>query len=213
MAFSAKRKIGAKRKLKDELGLGGLSNLLPDVPTPKQILRELLTGIFARYSRRKAKIQIQTTYDFSSQRDRKAYKKNVLDAYYQACYVTTLQSSLSVLGEVIFSTPIITSALAQGWQVVLGNVASAFDEHVQRMNHGQVFSKAQVEAQGIINRAVQLSKQHKKKFNVKVTNPAPYLTDARTPQYWDHILRTAWKRQSKELQRVFDQQITRLFGK
>ena len=209
LKMAVKRRIQAKRKIKRQLGLDDLLSFIPNVPTPRSILRQLLQGLFGRIFNRPKPV-VKKEYNFSSKKDRQLYSQHVVDAYYQACYATTAQSTLAVLGEVIFSTPIVSSALAQGWRITRGAVGS-FNRLVVRLNHGEVFAKAQQQNQPVINQVIRDSKKHRKDYDLNIANPAPYLRDARTEGYWRYIVTNAWRHQQKQLQKIFDKQAKILF--
>ena len=212
MAFSTKRKIGIKRRARKAAGLEGLApSFLPEVPSFKTIIRQLLSGLFRQTIRRKR--VIRKTYELTTITNISRPLTDVQKAFKIAAHLTTLQSVLHVLGEMIYSTPIITSALAQGWRISK-NKAGAFNPKVTRLNHEAIFYKAQAAADPEMRRVMESSRRHAEKHNVDidlhVTNPAPYLEDARPTSYWQTIMKNAWRRESAKLQKTFDSNAKRL---
>ena len=211
---SLRRRVGVRRRLKQEAGLTGLiPNILPDKPSFASILRQLLAGIFS--SQQRTRRVVRKEYEFTV-KGRKKMRRDMLRAYYQAAHVTTAQAALIALGEVIYSTPIITSRLAQNWSLKVSRAISAFKAVVIKKNHEQVFMDAQQEFQPELEKI----KQHAKKtadrsrgdvdIDLHLTNPTPYITKARTPAYWSATIARAWAYQQRNLQKVFDKNAKRL---
>ena len=205
------RRIQAKRRAKKAAGLDGLiPSFLPEVPSVKTILRQLLAGLFSRGLVSRKRI-VKKHYEWTD-KGRKELKVDMTKAFNQAAQISTAQSAMQVLGEVIFSTPIITSALAQGWKLTTGKTAGVFNPKVPKLNHGQVFSQAQTEASPELQRVMKSVKQHQKIPDITITNPAPYLEEARPASYWRYIINNAWTRQARMLQKTFDTHAKRMFG-
>lgn len=208
MAFSAKRKFGAKRRAKKAAGLEGLiPSFLPEVPSVRSILRQLLTGLFR--STGTTKRIVKKEYEFTV-KGRKQYKQDLQRAFDTAATQTTIQSALHVLGEIIYSTPIITSALAQAWKLSTRR-SNQFNPSVTRMNHEAVFAKARAEASPEMQRVIKSAKKlSDREVDLYVTNSAPYIEDARPAAYWRSILNNAWARQARVLQKTFSKNAKRL---
>ena len=203
------RRIQARRRVKKAAGLEGIiPNILPDKPSFASILRQLLAGIFSPTRSRQRRI-VRKEYQWDV-KGRKKMRRDMVRAYYQAAHVTTAQAALTALGEIIYSTPIITSRLAQNWALRVSRAVSAFKSVVAKKTHEQVFMDAQR------NFAPELEKikQHAKKtanrdsgkvdIDLTISNPTPYLNKARSEAYWAVVIRRAWGYQRSQLQKIFE---------
>ena len=210
MAFSTKRKIGAKRRVKRAVGLEGLTpNLLPEVPSFRSIIRQLLAGLLARTSRRQ---KIKRQYKLTEITQITQVIENVQQAFTVAAYQSTIQSAIHVLGEMIYSTPIQTSSLAQAWQLTRRK-SGVFVPAKTRLTYEAIFAKAVAEAQTEIHQVMVMVRRGGKQvddIDLQIINPAPYLDDARPRAYWDAIMTNAWQRQAIRLQKEFDRNASKL---
>ena len=204
MVVSAKRKIGAKRRVKKAVGLEGLiPNLLPEVPSFKSILRQLLAGLLIPPTR--SRRVIRKTYQIT---EISKFKVDLITTTRMIVYQATIKSAVNVLGEMIYSTPIITSALAQGWKLSL-SPRGGFNPTVPRLNHEAVFSKAVIDAKSTIAKLMNEAKRGKRieDIDLYIINPAPYLNDARPETYWNTIMTNAWRRQQALLPKQIERDL------
>lgn len=214
MALSPKRKLGVKRRAKKAAGLEGLvPSFLPEIPSLRSIIRQLLAGLFSKALRGRKRI-VKKTYELKDLTEITNPTRDIHRAFKTAATQTTLQSMLHVLGEMIYSTPIVTSALAQGWRISRSRQGGAFNPKVARLNHEAVFYKAQAAASPEMERVMASAKKMFNKGETRVdlhiTNPAPYLEEARPTSYWQSIMKNAWLRQQAKLQKTFDDNAKKL---
>ena len=209
MAFSASRKIGARRRIRAALGVRGLGGFIPEAPSFQSIVRQLITGVFVRGVTTKRIVKPQYTLEeVAKGKLSKAMKKAAI----QASFLTTAQAALHVLGELIFSSPIRRSNLAQAWRLSR-NPKAGYRSLVSPLNHEQVFVKAQSRfKRDELPRILTAARRGNLKYNLRSSNNTPYLTDARSPTYWHGIRNRAWSRQKAKLQRTLARNQKQLMG-
>ena len=209
------RRLQTRRRVKRAAGLEGIiPNVIPDKPSFASILRQLLAGIFSPTRSRQRQI-IKKEYEWTT-KGRKQMHKDIKQAYYQAAHVTTAQAALTALGEIIYSTPIVSSRLAQNWALRVARGAKAYKSVVAQKNHEQVFLAAQREFQPELEKVKRSAEKMSRKTSTKVdidlhlSNPTPYLNQARTDAYWRVVIQRAWSYQRAQLQKIFERNARKL---
>ena len=218
MGFSVRRRVGVKRRIKQQLGLHAFGNPLPDKPSPKAILRQLLAGLFPRgrrYKIRRYQKEILIT------QVKKIYKQQYIEARRQVLIHDRVVAFLGVIQQLCNSAPVWTGTLVANFYLSLVGTATfqQFAAYYPKKIKGTELEddarqisvdRAERKASIIFRRGVSSKKAAGR--DIYIVNPTPYMdyTDFGAANEMDRIVESSMNYAEREIARNAPNDISRL---
>ena len=181
MGFSVKRRVGVKRRLKQQLGLHAFGNPLPERPSARAILRQLLAGLFPKGRRYKV-----TRYqkEILITQTKKILKRQYIEMRRQTLIHHKIVALVGVIRQLCNSAPVWTGTLVGNFYLSLTGRAT-FRQYVayypkkikdtELEDSARQISVDRAERRGklLFQRGAKQKRSAGRK--IMVVNPTPYL--------------------------------------
>ena len=219
MAFSVKRRVGVKRRIKQQLGLQAFGNPLPEKPSARAILRQLLAGLFPRGRRyritrfQKKMLIVQT---------KKILKRQYLEMRRVTLINHRMVAMVGVIQQLCNAAPVWTGTLVANFYLSLRNRAT-FRQYIayypkkikdtELEDSARQISVDRAERRGkfLVSRGMKDKRSAGRK--IYVVNPTPYLrqTDFGASNEIQRITEASMRYANREIAKQIPRDMQRLW--
>lgn len=218
MGFSVKRRVGIKRRIRQQLGLQAFGNPLPEKPSARAILRQLLKGLFPRGSRYKLRRHHK---EILITQVKKIYKEQYLEARRQVIIHDRVVALIGVIQQLCNAAPVWTGTLVANFFLSLTGNATfrQFAAYYPKVIRGteleddaRRISVDRAEAKGGILFRRGVTSKRAEGRDIYVVNPTPYMenTDFGASNEMDRIIDASMRYAEREIARSAPNAINRL---
>lgn len=218
MGFSIKRRVGVKRRIRQQLGLQAFGNPLPEKPSARAILRQLLAGLFPRGRRYKL---TRHRKEILITQVKTIYKQQYLEARRQFIIRNKIVAYIGVIQQLCNAAPVWTGTLVGNFYLALRNRATfrQFIAYYPRKikdteleDSARQISVDRAERKGKILFARGKKQTKGEGRDIYIVNPTPYmpLTDFGASNEMGRIYEASMRYAEREIAKITQKEMTQI---